>query len=54
LPVGQPHPVGEWDTVQLHEGVELRRGDRPATEPVAGAASVMGDAPTMALRLPHE
>jgi predicted component of type VI protein secretion system len=50
----QAHPVGEWDLVQLHRGVELGRADR-----VGGSAgreqpdSVMGEAPTVAMRLPR-
>ncbi len=46
---GQPHPWGEWDSVELCEGVELRRANRPTGEV---SSSVMADAPTMSLRLP--
>jgi hypothetical protein len=55
LTAGQSHALGEWDAVRLHDGVELRRADRPpagAAVPVPG--SVMSDAPTVALRLRRE
>lgn len=51
---GQPTVLGEWDSVELFSEVELCRADR-----VTGVAastqlgSVMGDAPTVALRLPR-
>jgi len=49
---GEPAPVGEWDTVELYDGIELGRADRSAG-PVAGAptASVMAEAPTQSIRL---
>jgi FHA domain len=57
-PVGlskdRQHPVGEWDIIQLHQDVEIGRADRPGRP--AGQAqpeSVMGEAPTMAMRLPR-
>lgn len=54
LPYDRPHPLGEWDVVQLFEGVELCRADRQsAPERAASQRSVMGDAPTMAMRLPR-
>ena len=54
VPPNQPHPVGEWDAVVLHDRVEIARPQRPAgAGPAPGAASVMGDAPTMALRIPR-
>jgi hypothetical protein len=52
VPPHQPHPVGEWDAVVLHDRVEIARPQRRAGA-APGAASVMGDAPTMALRLPR-
>jgi len=50
---GEVTTLGEWDIVELYEGVELARANR-ATGPVAGAPtnSVMADAPTQAIRLP--
>lgn len=50
---GDGATVGEWDTVELYEGIELGRADRSAG-PVAGArqVSVLADAPTQAIRLP--
>jgi hypothetical protein len=52
---GEGSTLGEWDTVELYEGVELGRADR-TDGPVAGAPtiSVMSDAPTQAIRLPRE
>jgi hypothetical protein len=49
---GESAPLGEWDTVELYQGVELGRADR-ANGPVAGAqtGSVMADAPTQSIRL---
>jgi len=49
---GEAASVGEWDTVELYDGVELGRADRNAG-PVPGAptASVMAEAPTQAMRL---
>jgi hypothetical protein len=45
--------LGEWDTVELYEGVELGRADRMAG-PVPGAPTnpVMAEAPTQSIRLP--
>jgi hypothetical protein len=50
----QAHRVGEWDVIQLHRDVEVGRADRPGrpSGPVQ-PESVMGDAPTMAMRLPR-
>ncbi len=49
---GEGTTLGEWDTVELYEGVELGRADRTAG-PVAGAptVSVMAEAPTQSIRL---
>ena len=49
---GEGTTLGEWDSVELYEGVELARADR-AAGPVAGAPtnSVMSEAPTQAIRL---
>jgi hypothetical protein len=49
---GEGSTVGEWDTVELYEGIELGRADRTAG-PVAGAPtnSVMTEAPTQSMRL---
>lgn len=48
------YQIGEWDAVELAEGVEIGRADRQAA---GGAnrpqpASVMRDAPTMSIRMP--
>jgi FHA domain len=58
-PTGLSHdrayPLGDWDLIQLHQGVEVSRADRPGGP--AGRAqpeSVMGDAPTMSIRLPPQ
>jgi hypothetical protein len=54
LPHDRAHPLGEWDFVQLHQGVELSRADRQsAADGMAQQQSVMGDAPTMAIRMPR-
>ncbi|OLB74936.1 MAG: hypothetical protein AUI14_22375 [Actinobacteria bacterium 13_2_20CM_2_71_6] len=49
---GEGTTVGEWDTVELYEGIELGRADR-AAGPVSGAPtnSVMAEAPTQSIRL---
>jgi hypothetical protein len=49
---GETVPLGEWDTVELYQSVEIGRGDR-AAGPVPGAQteSVMADAPTQSIRL---
>jgi hypothetical protein len=49
---GDGGTLGEWDTVELYEGIELGRADRGAG-PVAGAptVSVMTEAPTQSIRL---
>jgi hypothetical protein len=51
---GQPYVLGEWDTVELHDGVVVARADRPPAgpPPVNAPGSVLADAPTVALRLP--
>lgn len=50
----RPYPLGEWDVVELAEGVEVGRADRAGGQAPQGAqpASVMRDAPTIAMRLP--
>jgi hypothetical protein len=54
LSLEQPYVLGEWDLVQLHQGIEVCRADRQsASSGVAQQNSVMGDAPTMAMRLPR-
>jgi FHA domain len=54
VPPQQPVPVGERDTVHLHDRVEIGRAGQPsAARPGGSVGSVMGDAPTMALRLPR-
>ena len=58
-PVGLPreraHALGEWDLVQLHQGVEVSRADRVSGQAAAPSQpeSVMGEAPTVAMRLPR-
>jgi hypothetical protein len=49
---GEAAPLGEWDTVELYDGIELGRVARAAGS-VAGAptASVMAEAPTQSMRL---
>jgi hypothetical protein len=48
------YPLGEWDTVELADGVEIGRADRSpgATTASPQPSSVMRDAPTISLRLP--
>jgi len=55
LPRERPHPLGEWDLIQLHQGVEVGRADRMSGQTAAPAQpeSVMGEAPTVAMRLPR-
>jgi hypothetical protein len=54
LSLERPHPLGEWDVVELHQGVELCRADRQSAPDGPGQQrSVMGDAPTMAIRMPR-
>jgi hypothetical protein len=54
LSLDRAHPLGEWDLVQLHQGVEVCRADRQSAPAGMGQQqSVMGDAPTMAMRLPR-
>lgn len=52
LPSGTPYPLAPWDTVALHEGVVIARADRSRPRPFDGPGSVMGDAPTIAMRHP--
>ncbi|HEX6870511.1 MAG TPA: FHA domain-containing protein, partial [Micromonosporaceae bacterium] len=47
---GAPYPLKPWDTVELYPGVILSRADRMLTRSVGGPGSVMGDAPTIAIR----
>lgn len=49
---GQSRPLGRWDTLQLHQGVELGRVAAFAAPALAELGSVMADAPTIALRPP--
>ena len=50
---GQPRALGEWDVVDLADGVEVGRADRShGGDAGEQASSVMQDAPTMAIRLP--
>jgi hypothetical protein len=54
LPTRQPYAMGEWDTIELYNHVEIGRADRVISAPVdAEPGSVMVDAPTIALRLPR-
>jgi FHA domain len=47
---GAPYLLKPWDTVELHTGVVLARADRTPSTSVGGYGSVMGDAPTIAMR----
>ncbi|BCJ32882.1 hypothetical protein Athai_03850 [Actinocatenispora thailandica] len=49
---GQQRRLGDWDVVELHEGVQLCRADRRPDASGADDAPVMAEAPTMAIRLP--
>jgi hypothetical protein len=52
---GESAPVGEWDTIEVFEGVELARSIRSAGPPPgAPTASVLTEAPTQAIRLPQD
>jgi hypothetical protein len=55
LSLEQPYVLGEWDLVQLYQGVEVCRADRQRSQDgmAQQQQSVMGDAPTMAMRLPR-
>jgi hypothetical protein len=49
---GENAPIGEWDTIELFEGVELARAIRSAGPPAGmPTASVLTEAPTQAIRL---
>ncbi|HEX6499817.1 MAG TPA: FHA domain-containing protein [Micromonosporaceae bacterium] len=50
---GQPYLLSEWDTVLLHDSVELGRADRWTGHSGAQPTSVLADAPTMAIRVPR-
>ena len=47
---GAPYLLKPWDAVELHTGVVLARADRMPNTQVGGYGSVMGDAPTIAMR----
>jgi len=49
---GPPYPLKPWDSIELHQGVVVARADRNLARSVGGPGSVMGDAPTIALRPP--
>jgi FHA domain len=49
---GQTYPLGRYDVVQLHEGVELMRADAVGARPGPAPGSILGDAPTIAIRPP--
>jgi hypothetical protein len=52
---GESAPVGEWDTIELFEGIELARAIRSAGPPPgAPTASVLTEAPTQAIRLARD
>jgi hypothetical protein len=54
LPRERPQTLGEWDLIQLHQGVEVGRADRSGGPAAPGQPeSVMGEAPTIAMRLPR-
>jgi hypothetical protein len=49
---GESAPIGEWDAIEVFEGVELARSIRSAGPPPgAPTASVLTEAPTQAIRL---
>ncbi|HKT06180.1 MAG TPA: FHA domain-containing protein, partial [Rugosimonospora sp.] len=49
---GETAPIGEWDTVEIFEGVELARAIRSAGPPPGSpTTSVLTEAPTQAIRL---
>jgi hypothetical protein len=50
---GQQYSMGDWDAVELHEGVALTRADRPRPAGPSDEAPVMAEAPTVAIRLPN-
>ena len=47
--------LGEWDEVEMYPGITVGRADRPpaGTPPSSAPNSVLADAPTIAMRLPH-
>lgn len=49
---GAPYLLQPWDTVELHDGVVVARTDRIPARTTGGYGSVMGDAPTIAMRPP--
>lgn len=50
---GEQRVLGEWDIIELHEGVALSRADRPRPAAPSDEAPVMAEAPTVAIRLPN-
>ncbi|GIG57865.1 hypothetical protein Lfu02_22370 [Longispora fulva] len=48
----QSELVGEADTVELHQGVELTHAGRRPSRAVSAGGGIMAEAPTIALRLP--
>jgi hypothetical protein len=51
LPQGQPYRLGDRESLELHDGVEITRYGAVAA-PGAAPRSVMTEAPTVAIRLP--
>ncbi|GIJ49839.1 hypothetical protein Val02_67250 [Virgisporangium aliadipatigenens] len=51
LPQGQPHRLGDRESLELHEGVEVTRYGAVSST-AAAPRSVMTEAPTVAIRLP--
>jgi hypothetical protein len=49
---GQTYPLGRYDMVELHEGVELARVDGIAGPSGPAPGSILGDAPTILIRPP--
>jgi hypothetical protein len=49
---GPPYLLKPWDSVELHPGVLLSRADRGMHRSAGNLGSVMGDAPTIAMRPP--
>lgn len=49
---GERRSLGEWDTVELHSGVELAGARTWRGSGVVDTSSTLAEAPTMAMRLP--
>lgn len=49
---GERRPLGEWDTVELHSGVELADARHWRGSGTVDTSSTLAEAPTMAMRLP--